>query len=250
MAVYAVIVAGGSGSRMGNIEKPKQFLEIAGKPIIIHTIEKFAKNDNFKSIIICCNEKWIEYTVSILKKQYGDLRESGRKKLEYINEDDAVFQIVAAGETRNETLMNAIRYIEENDGLYADTIVVTHDAVRPCVTERIINDNIRCVLEKGICDTVIPATDTIVRSDNQLTIDEVPERKNLFQSQTPQSFNALKMKTYYGSLTEEEKASLTDAVGIFVMKGEDVYMVKGEVYNIKITYFSDLKVAETYMHDF
>ncbi|NLA69532.1 MAG: D-ribitol-5-phosphate cytidylyltransferase, partial [Clostridiales bacterium] len=154
-------------------------------------------------------------------------------------------RVLEGGATRNETIQNAIDHIEKTGNLKEDTILVTHDAVRPFVTYRIIQDNIKAAKEYGACDTVVPATDTIVESTNNATITAIPDRTMLYQGQTPQSFNALKLKTLYQSLTDEEKDVLTDAAKIFVIKGEKVHLVKGENSNIKITYPYDLTVAES-----
>lgn len=141
--------------------------------------------------------------------------------------------------------MNSIRYIEKEYGLDDDTIIVTHDSVRPFLTYRIIEDNIRYAQEYGACDTVIPASDTIVESVGHEVISNIPDRSVMYQGQTPQSFKAKKLKELYEGLTEDEKEILTDACKIFVIKGQDVHLVEGEVFNIKITYPYDLRVAET-----
>ena len=141
--------------------------------------------------------------------------------------------------------MNSIKYIEDNFTLDDDTIIVTHDAVRPFVTHRIIMDNIEAASTVGACDTVIPATDTIVESLDGEKISSIPDRSKVYQGQTPQSFKAKRLKELYDSLTGEEKAILTDAAKICLLKGEPVHLVRGEVFNIKITYPYDLTVAET-----
>lgn len=228
--VFGVILAGGIGSRMGNVEKPKQYLTVGDKPIIIHTLEKFFVHDSFEKIIVLCPSQWVEHTKNLVKKH---LKESER------------VVVIQGGDTRNETIMNSIRYIEENYGLDEDTIIVTHDSVRPFLTYRIIEDNIRYAREFGACDTVIPATDTIVESVDGQCISNIPDRKCMYQGQTPQSFKAKKLKELYLGLTEAEKEILTDAAKIFVIKGEKVHLVEGEVFNIKITYPYDLRVAET-----
>ncbi len=228
--VFGVVLAGGIGSRMGNVEKPKQYLTIGNRPILIHTLEKFYANQEFEKIIVLCPAQWMEHTKDLIRK--------------YIPDQDRVV-IREGGATRNETIMNSIRYIEETYGLDDDTILVTHDSVRPFVTHRMLEDNIRYAREFGACDTVIPATDTIVESADGSFISQVPDRKMMYQGQTPQSFRAKKLKELYLGLTEEEKAILTDAAKIFVIKGENVHLVEGEVFNIKITYPYDLKVAET-----
>lgn len=227
---FGVILAGGIGSRMGNVEKPKQYLTVGDKPIIIHTLEKFYVNSNFEKIIVLCPQQWVGHTKDLVKK--------------YLNDENRVV-VIQGGETRNETIMNSIRYIEENYGLQEDTIIVTHDSVRPFVTHRIIEDNIRYAKEFGACDTVITATDTIVQSEDGQIISSIPERSKMYQGQTPQSFNAKELKDLYLSLSNEEKEILTDAAKIFVIKGKPVHLVDGEVFNIKITYPYDLRVAET-----
>ena len=218
--VFAVICAGGIGSRMGNAEKPKQYLNVGGKPIILHTIEKFVVNEEFEKIIVLVPESWISYTKDIINKHL-----KGVEKVE----------VMAGGSDRNSTIMNAINYIEENFGLDDDTIIVTHDAVRPFVTHRIIMDNIEAAVKVGACDTVIPATDTIVESLDGEKISSIPDRSKVYQGQTPQSFRAKRLKELYSS----------DAAKIYLLKGEAVHLVRGEVFNIKITYPYDLTVAET-----
>ena len=232
--IYAVIAAGGIGSRMGNPEKPKQYLTIKDKPIIVHTVEKFFLNKSFRKILILCPESWTSHTKGIMKK--------------HLPENDKVV-IIEGGDTRNETIMNAIRYIEETDGLDDDTIIVTHDAVRPFVSSRIIDENIEMALKYGATDTVVPATDTIVESRNGKVISSIPDRSQLYQGQTPQAFKAKLLKEIYLSLTDDEKNILTDACKIFSMKGYNVYMVEGEVHNIKITYPYDLRVAKTLLDE-
>ena len=152
--------------------------------------------------------------------------------------------VLQGGDTRNETIMNAIRYIEEQGDLDEETVIVTHDSVRPFVTHRILEENIRYAREYGACDTVIPATDTIVESKDNTRITDIPNRKYMYQGQTPQSFRAKKLKEQYEALNEEEKAILTDACKIMVLKGEHVHLVQGEVFNIKITYPYDMTVAK------
>ena len=227
--VYAAVLAGGIGTRMGNVEKPKQCMGIGGKPIIIHTLEKFAVHPGLEKVLVLSPRAWVGYTSDIIKK--------------YIPMG-ADIPVIEGGSTRNETVMNAIRYIEKDGGLDDDTIIITHDSVRPFVTHRIIEENIRYAEEYGACDTVIPATDTIVQSIQDDRIDQIPDRRFMYQGQTPQTFHAKKLKDTYEALTKEEKETLTDACKIMVLKGEHVHLVQGEVFNIKITYPYDITVAQ------
>ena len=227
--ILAVILAGGTGSRMGSTDMPKQFLEIKGKPILNHTVEKFLPNPKFEKIIVLSPKSWIGHTREIIRKFTG--------------KNDRI-AVIEGGSTRNETIMNAIRYIDREYGLDDDTVIVTHDSVRPFVTHRIIEENIKTALNCGACDTVIPATDTIVEGDGT-AITNIPDRRKMYQGQTPQSFKAKLLRDTYESLSDEEKDILTDAAKILVMKGKEVRLVQGETFNIKITYPYDLKIARS-----
>ena len=224
--VYGVILAGGIGSRMGG-DKPKQYLNIKGKPIIVYTIEKFFSVPDFEKIIVLCPKQWVEHTKNIIEKHIAPA-------------GDRV-QVIQGGETRNETIMNAIKFIENEGNLNDDTVIVTHDSVRPFVTHRIIKENIEAALKFGACDTVFPSSDTIVESVDGEVISNIPERSKMYQGQTPQSFKALKLKNIYNSLT--------DAAKIFVMKGVKVALVEGATFNLKITYPYDLRVAKSLLED-
>lgn len=228
--VFAAVFAGGIGSRMGNSDTPKQYLELGTKPVIIHTVEKFFINDRIDEILVLCPKAWVAHTKDLVEKHLP----AGKK-----------VTVIAGGATRNGTLEAAIEYIESNYETDEQTVLVTHDAVRPFLTHRIICENVDAAIEYGACDTVIPATDTIVASEDGKMISSIPERNKMFQGQTPQSFRLKELERVLSSLTEEEKAILTDACKIFSIKNKPVYMVSGEVYNIKITYPYDLKVAKT-----
>lgn len=226
--VFGVIFAGGIGSRMGSADMPKQYLQLGSKPIIAHTIEKFSVNPGIDKIIVLCPKAWIAHTKDIIKKYLGD---------------NAGVEVVEGGATRNGTLENALKFLEEHYEIDEDSIIVTHDAVRPFVTHRIIKENIEAAREFGACDTVIPATDTIVDSADGKSIRSIPDRTEMFQGQTPQSFKIKELERVLDSLTDEEKEILTDACKIFTIKNKPVHMVDGEVFNTKITYAYDLKVA-------
>ena len=227
--IYGVVLAGGVGSRMGNMGKPKQYLLIGDKPILIHTLEKFYMQSEFEKVLVLCPVEWLSHTKNLIRR--------------YIPDKDRIV-VLEGGDTRNETIMNAIDYIEQEGNLDQETIIVTHDSVRPFVTQRILEENIRYAKEYGACDTAVAATDTIVCSEDNVVISDIPERRKMYQGQTPQTFQAMKLKELYQALTPAEKELLTDAAKIFVMKGEKVHIVEGEVFNIKITYPYDLRVAE------
>lgn len=227
--VYAAILAGGSGTRMGNPDKPKQFWMMADRPVIVHTIEKFCMIDEFSQIIVLPPASWITQTADIVKR--------------YLPQFSDRIAIVAGGKERNDTIMNAIDHIESKFGIGEDDVIVTHDAVRPFVSYRIIEENIAAARECGACDTVVPATDTIVHSVDGESIADIPIRSEYYQGQTPQSFNVRRLKTLFQELPENDKAILTDACKILVLKGERVALVQGDVSNMKLTYTNDMRVA-------
>ncbi|EAD3238170.1 2-C-methyl-D-erythritol 4-phosphate cytidylyltransferase [Listeria monocytogenes] len=231
--IYAQILAGGKGTRMGNVSMPKQFLPLNGKPIIVHTVEKFILNTRFDKILISSPKEWMNHAEDNIKK--------------YISDDRIV--VIEGGEDRNETIMNGIRFVEKTYGLTDDDIIVTHDAVRPFLTHRIIEENIDAALKTGAVDTVIEALDTIVESSNHEVITDIPVRNHMYQGQTPQSFNMKKVYSHYQNLTPEKKQILTDACKICLLAGDDVKLVKGEIFNIKITTPYDLKVANAIIQE-
>lgn len=231
LMIYGIILAGGIGKRM-ETEKPKQFLCIGEKPIIVHTVEKFVLHNNIDFVIVLTPKDWINHTNNLLSKYLS-------------NDNEKHYTVIEGGTTRNETIFNAINYIDEHFTLDDESIIVTHDAVRPFITHRIIKENIDCVKKFRATDTVISATDTIIESIDNNIINTIPERKYMYQGQTPQSFYAREFRDTYNSLTTDEKSILTDAAKIYVLKNKPVHLIKGETFNIKITYPYDLELAET-----
>lgn len=234
--IAAAILAGGSGTRMGSLKKPKQFLMLGKKPVLIHTLEKFMAHPQFEHIVVLCPKQWIPHTRQLIDRYV----EPGFWSGEVPRVD-----VVEGGRTRNDTILKAICFLEREKEVRADDIfLVTHDSVRPFVTARIIEDNIHFGMEFGACDTVIPASDTIVESQNGNFLSHIPDRRNLYHGQTPQSFWAGKWKGLYLELPEEEKEKMSDALKVYSRVGEPIWMVKGDAGNIKITYSFDYQIAE------
>ena len=225
--IYALILGSGIGSRMGNTTLPKQFLKIGNKPIIIHTIEQFILSTRVNKIIVVVSSDYENYLKDLFKEY----------KLNNID-------IVIGGSDRSSSMINGCNYILDNYAVNDNDIIITHDAVRPFVTGRIINDNIDKIKNYDAIDTVIPATDTIVEVDDDI-ISNIPIRSKMFQGQTPQTFRLKELVSIYNSLSNEEKEILTDACKIYTLKNKRVGYVKGEIYNLKITTKFDLNVAHS-----
>lgn len=226
--IHAAILAGGTGSRMKMANMPKQFLELGDKPVILHTIEKFLLIPEFDSIYVGVHKDWTDYTRDILSHE---------------GLSDKV-TVVTGGSNRNGTIANILNRIQKDHGDNPDSVVVTHDAVRPFVSLAIITANIRAAQEQGACDTVIPATDTIVNSADAALIAEIPDRSQLYQGQTPQSFKIGLLQDAYARLSEQEKASIPDACKALVLAGIPVALVAGAPENIKLTTVMDYRIAQ------
>lgn len=226
--IFAGIAAGGTGSRMG-ADIPKQFIELKGKPIIIRTAEKFLSDNRIEKIYLGVHRDWTAYTQDLIEK--------------YIIPKERIC-VIQGGTDRNSTVLEIIKKISEDYGISSDDIILTHDAVRPFVTDRIINDNIETALSGKPCTTAVKATDTILYSENGAEIEKTLKRSCLYHAQTPQSFNIQTFVNAYSKLTDQQKCSLTDACGVFNGAGIPVSIVNGDLSNIKITTPCDLKIAE------
>lgn len=227
--IFGAILAGGTGSRMNISDMPKQFLPLGEKPIVIHTLEKFLLCDQFDAVYIGVHPSWVTHMQDLVGT--------------YVNTQKKIV-VVPGGADRNQTILNIIEGIERDYGESDEHIIVTHDAVRPFITMRIINDNIAAAKAYGACDTVTPAIDTIVRSEDGQLISDIPDRRRMYQGQTPQSFRMSLLKELYLSLNEQEKEMLTDACKICVVRDRPVHLVEGEISNLKITTISDYKIAQ------
>ena len=229
--VFGAILAGGVGSRMHMADMPKQFLPLGDKPIIVHTLEKFLASPELDAVYIGVHADWVNYMNDLIEK--------------YIPAASAKnVHAIAGGSDRNETILNIVAAIEQDHGESDDHIIVTHDSVRPFVTLRMIEENIRYAKEYGAVDTVTAAVDTIVVSEDGRFISDIPDRRKMYQGQTPQSFKINLLKELYHSLTPEEKGILTDACKICVVRNQPVYLVEGSYTNIKVTTPGDYKIAQ------
>lgn len=231
---FGAILAGGSGTRMGaDADLPKQFLPLgsAAKPILIHTVEAFINSGVIHRVVIAVPAEWVDYTQDLISTHIAP---------DYAETVD----VIEGGSDRAGSLECICLHIMSAYGAADGDIVVSHDAVRPFVTTRIIKENI-ALAEQGACvDTVVPATDTIVMSADGVQIDDIPPRSHFFQGQTPQSFPLVEYIQIYEALSAEQRSVLTDACKVYLMAGKPVLLVTGEYDNIKVTTKADLAVAE------
>lgn len=217
-----IILAGGIGSRMGMVDQPKQFIDIYGKPILIHTLEAFDMHPDIDGIVVVCLPEWHE-DVRIWLRKY---------------EINKVKWIANAGETRQESVYNGLMAIK--DAVKEDDIVVIHDSARPLISNRIITDNINGAKEYKAVDTVIPSADTIIKSINGAEINDVPKRHELYLGQTPQSFEYALIVDAHQYAQENTIVEATDDCQLVLKKGHSVQLVQGDKLNFKITTMEDL----------
>lgn len=222
----ALILASGTGSRMGNTTMPKQFLNIGTKPIIIHTIEQFLLIKKIDKIVVTVSNEWKSHLEDLLKKY--DIND---------------VHIVQGGRDRHESVINGCKYIKNMFDV-EDATIISHDAVRPFITRRIIEDNIKLIDEYDAIDTIIPATDTIVEVKYDI-ISNIPERKVMFHGQTPQTFKLKEFLKICENLSDDEKSILTDVCKVYYLKNKKIGYVIGETYNFKITTKFDLNIANS-----
>lgn len=216
----AVILAGGSGSRMGN-NIPKQFLKIAGKQVIEHTIDVFENNKNIDEIIIVSRA---DYIINI-------------ENLVNSNQYQKVKKILHGGKERYHSSLAAI-----NAGNNDDDNLIFHDAVRPLVNNRIIDDCITALDKYSAIDVAIKATDTIIQVDQNNIIESIPARSWLRNGQTPQCFKRGIIKKAYEKALKDPKFETTDDCGVVkkYLPNIPIYVVAGENYNMKLTHPEDL----------
>lgn len=229
--IYAGILAGGTGTRMGISNLPKQFLDLGGRPILIHTIEKFVLEPSIEKIIVGVHGDWVTHAEDLVDKYLSHFKER--------------IIITKGGADRNTTIEKIIDRIAQEKPLTDEDIVITHDSVRPFISLRMIQENIALAQENDAVDTVVEAVDTIVESTDGSYITNIPNRAHLYQGQTPQTFRCKDFMDLYGSLSTTEREILTDACKIFVIKGKKVALAKGDYSNIKITTVTDLKIAKS-----
>ena len=214
----AMIFAGGRGVRMGS-GIPKQFLEIHGKPVLVHTLELFQEHDMIDKIYISVLEDYIGKTQKLVDR-YGL---------------DKVVSIIPGGATAQDSIYNVLKDAEkENDG---DSIVLLHDGVRPFVSYDTIKQNIESVQKYGSAITCTACYETILLSKSGEKVDSVPYRKDTFAAQAPQSFRLKDIIAAHDEVRAINPSyeNMVDACPIMTTLGKEVHMISGNRGNIKVT---------------
>ncbi len=209
---YAVIVAGGSGTRMG-ADVPKQFLLLAGRPVLMHTLERFASCE----CILVLPDSQVSYWRGLCKAHRFTQPHT----------------IVCGGASRSESVMNGLSRVPD------DALVAIHDGVRPLVAQTVIEESFKAAAQYGSAVPVIDCVDSLRKGTKEQN--EAVNRAEYLLVQTPQTFQAHRIKQAY---QQAENAIQTDDATVLEHAGTPIHLIKGNKGNIKITLPVDLKIAE------
>lgn len=224
----AVIFAGGTGQRMHSRTKPKQFLLVHGKPIIIYTLEAFDQHPGIDAIVVVCLKEYIDVLEQLITK-FG----VGK-----------IAAIVPNGSSGQESIRNGV---DKANRLYpADSVVIVHDGVRPLIDQQTITDCIVSVKKNGSAVTVVPATETIVQSEDGV-ITNIIDRKQCQLARAPQCFRLGELHDAHHKAVEEGLGDFIDSASLMSYYGHKLYEVEGASSNIKITTPSDFYIMRAIM---
>jgi 2-C-methyl-D-erythritol 4-phosphate cytidylyltransferase len=219
---YAIILSGGVGSRMG-INIPKQYVEVAGKPVLSYCLKTFAESNKIDAIIIGVADEWANF----VKGEVDKLQIT--KPIHY----------ASPGETRQYSIYNALNVIREL-GFTDSDLVIVHDAARPLVSQELISACLDGCIEYDGVMPVIPAKDTIYYSKDGRKIDSLLERSALWCGQAPEAFNLAKYLSVHDSMSREDLLHINGSTEIAFKSGLNCTMIPGDPMNFKITTPEDL----------
>lgn len=228
---YAIVFAGGVGSRMQSPDLPKQFIEVNGCPIIVHTINHFQSHQNIDKILVVCLEKYIDYMKSLVEKYHLS----------------KVINVVAGGRTGQESIYKGLVAL---DGLASDEdVVLLHDAVRPVIDADLISRNIESVEKFGNAISCSPATETICLSgDEEGCIKDVMPREKCMMGRAPQSFRYADIYNCHKRANEDGYTTAIDSASMLHHYGYPLHFVRCSHFNIKLTTPNDLFLFKAFLN--
>ena len=213
-----VIFAGGVGKRMNSRVKPKQFINVYGKPIIIHTLEIFENHEDIDAIVVACLESWIPYLKDLLEKF----------------NIHKVVKVVPGGASGQESIYNGLVAAEEV-AAGEKSIVLIHDGVRPLIHAKTISDNIASVKEHGSAITSVKVKETVLVVSEDNSIESVPKREDTRLARAPQSFYLDEILAAHRKSMAEKLPGFIDSCSLMQYYGKKLYLIEGPQENIKIT---------------
>ena len=234
--IYAGILAAGIGARMHRQDMPKPFLPLGGKPIIIHTLEQFYINPRIDRLIIVAPDTWKLYAEDLIHK-YGTMRKE--------------VYVITGGENKTVSIQMIVKYIASSWGIHDGDLILTHDAVRPFVTQRMIDENIDTAEKYGAANTVMTTNDTIIVTQDGATLSEIPPKHIMLAAQTPQTYNLITLAEVFEKAAQEgiPLTLETELSRFYAQQGHTVRLIMGEYSNMKIINPYDLEVANALLKE-
>ncbi|MGV3763282.1 2-C-methyl-D-erythritol 4-phosphate cytidylyltransferase [Parapedobacter sp.] len=224
---FAIIVAGGTGSRMGS-DMPKQFMLLDGLPVMMHAIQAFHRSTSSPQIIVVIHPA--------LRDDWSALCLSHAFSVPHA--------VVSGGKTRFESVKNGLNAIKSTGADLAHCIIAVHDAARPLVPSTLIDNTFRQALRSGTAAPAMTSTNSVrITNGNGLENHAFP-RSRVYLMQTPQVFNGAILCDAY---EQDDDNSFTDDASVVEKKGYPITLVDGDTHNIKITFPEDLRIAEAFL---
>lgn len=227
----ALLLAGGKGCRM-HLKRPKQFMEVAGKPLIAYTLQAFETHKDIDIIHVVCDQIWEETVQEIACK-------------EKITKFKGCFP---SGETSMLSLYNGMLGLEHL-GYNPEDLILTHDSVRPLVSEDVITNNLETCLQYGNAITAIQSNEAYMISTDKLHSEGMVERERLFRAQTPQTFSLKDILPVIKSLNRDELKSAQSLYTLMAKQsGMSLHIAQGDNYNFKVTVPADIEMIQAILY--
>lgn len=224
-----IVLAGGAGSRIGMIGRPKQFLEVNGKPIIVHTLEHFEHCPEVDEVIVVCLLNWIDYMWNLI-------RQFELKK---------VWAVVPGGATGQESIYQGLLAAQKHSS-GDDAVVLLHDAVRPFISSKLLEKNIQAVEQFGSCITCGPVTETIARAEYGC-ITGAYTRQEVRIARAPQCFWLKEILAAHEKARAQGKNDYLDSCSLMLQYKPNLHFIESGPENIKITEFEDVYLMQAFM---
>lgn len=218
---YALIVAGGTGSRMGT-DIPKQYQLLAGKPVLMHTLMQFAKSESQPELVLVLHKDMREYWQSLCEKYNFTL----------------VHTLIDGGSTRFQSVKKGLQFIIDQDSSAASLIAI-HDAARPLINPSLIDQSYTCAASHGACIVALASSNSIRIGDS--SVNKAVDRTQVWSVQTPQTF---RLELLEEAFKQPESPLFTDDASVIEQLGHPIHIIAGEQRNMKITFPEDLEIAQ------
>lgn len=221
MMNYVILLAGGVGKRMGG-EIPKQFIEVKGKPIIVYSIENFQRNPQIDKILVVCVSDWIDHLQRLIKK-YSLTK---------------VAWVIEGGNTGHDSIRNGVFFLK--DKIASNDFIIVHDAVRPILPQKAINEVLNVAHEKGNASSSIVCHPPIVYTEDHKSGIKDVDREHVMLTSSPQAYKYSIVLDCYTKAEQEDKHDFTFTSSLLIYYGKRVFFANGTTSNIKITKKEDL----------